>query len=113
MLILGVLCAACEVYFARGIQKEIGQNVARITMAFLLCSAGMFLSSCALLPSTTSMYLTMLSYGAWFRQDYKLAIFFTALSAFLSWPFAAIIGLPIAVDVLIKRRMRYGAVMEP
>jgi alpha-1,2-mannosyltransferase len=47
-------------------------------------SAGMFLASTAFLPSTTSLYLTLLSYGAWFRHEYRLAIFATALSALLS-----------------------------
>ena len=44
----------------------------------------MFISGTAFLPSTTSMYLTLLSMGAWFHQKYKLAIFTTALSTLLS-----------------------------
>ena len=50
----------------------------------MVTSAGMFISSTALLPSTTSMYFTLLSMGAWFQHHYKLAIFFTACSTFLS-----------------------------
>ena len=61
----------------------IGANVGRITLGILIFSAGMFVSSTALLPSTTSMYLCMLSHGAWFQQSYELAIFFTALSTFV------------------------------
>jgi alpha-1,2-mannosyltransferase len=44
----------------------------------------MFLASTAFLPSTTSLYLTLLAFGAWFRHQYRLAIFATALSTLLS-----------------------------
>ena len=36
--------------------------------------------------------MCLLSMGAWFHQQYPLAILSTALSAFLSWPFAGAIG---------------------
>jgi len=102
--LFGFVCALCEVYFYRGVLCEFGANVGRLCLALLVFSAGMFISSTAFLPSTTSMYLTLLSVGAWFHQQYKLAIFFTALSTFLSWPFAALIGLPIAVDILLMKK---------
>lgn len=94
----------CEVYFYQGVAREIGVNVGRLTLGFLVLSAGMFISSTAFLPSTTSMFLLMLSHGAWFNQSYALAIFSTALSAFLSWPFAALLGVPIAIDVLLRQK---------
>ena len=82
---LALICAGCETYFYIGVSKEVGANVGRITLGILIFSAGMFVSSTALLPSTTSMYLCMLSHGAWFQQNYKLAIFFTALSTFVRY----------------------------
>lgn len=63
--ILAAICAATETYFYVGVTKEIGANVGRITLVIMLCSAGMFVSSTAFLPSTTSMYLCMLAHGAW------------------------------------------------
>ena len=39
-----------------------------------------------------------------FQQTYALAIFATALSTFLSWPFAAVLGLPIAADIVLRKR---------
>lgn len=102
--LLGFICALCEVYFYRGVLCEFGANVGRLCLALLVFSTGMFISSTAFLPSTTSMYLTLLSMGAWFHHKYKLAIFTTALSTFLSWPFAALLGLPIAVDLLLLKR---------
>ena len=75
-----------------GVRREYGPNVARLAIAFLLTSAGMFAASTAFLPSSSSMCLTLLSYGAWFNGDLELAVLFTAMSAFLSWPFAALVG---------------------
>ena len=46
----------------------------------------------------------MVSHGAWFHQSYPLAILATALSALLSWPFAALLGGPIALDILFRKR---------
>ena len=102
--LLALVSSLCEVYFYQSVAKEVGVNVGRLTLAFLVLSAGMFISSTAFLPSTTSMFLVMLSHGAWFNQSYALAIFTTAISAFLSWPFAALLGVPIAIDVLLRQR---------
>ena len=73
-----------QVYFYRGVLCEFGANVGRLCLALLVFSTGMFISSTAFLPSTTFMYLTLLAMGAWFHHKYKLAIFTTALSTFLS-----------------------------
>jgi len=98
------VCACSELYFYTGVVREFGPNIGRITLAVLSLSAGMFISSTAFLPSSTSMYLTLVAFGGWFRQDYKIAIFATAVSAILSWPFTAVLGFPIAVDLLFFRR---------
>ena len=102
--LMALVCSICEVYFCKGVAREVGVNVGRLTLGFLVLSAGMFISSTAFLPSSTSMFLLMLSHGAWFNQSYALAIFTTALSTFLSWPFAALLGVPIALDVLFRQR---------
>ncbi|XP_068205084.1 alpha-1,2-mannosyltransferase ALG9-like [Palaemon carinicauda] len=102
MLALG--CSGCELYFYRGICKEFGANVGRLTLCILVFAAGMFISSTAYLPSSFAMYMTLMSMGAWYHQAYELSIFTTAISAFLGWPFAAAIGIPIAYDIVIRRQ---------
>ncbi|XP_046393537.1 alpha-1,2-mannosyltransferase ALG9 [Ischnura elegans] len=102
--LLGLLCAVCEVYFYRSICREFGVHVGRLTLAFMVFGAGMFVASTAYLPSSFSMYMAMLSLGAWYQRKYEFAIFTTALSTFLSWPFAGLLGAPIAVDMLFRRR---------
>lgn len=102
--LLATVCSSCEAYFYIGVSKEVGANVGRITLAFMTLSAGLFVASTAFLPSTTCMYFCMMAYGAWFRQNYGLAIFATALSAFLSWPFSVILGIPIAIDIVFRKK---------
>lgn len=102
--LLALCCSSCEVYFYKSVCREFGIHVGRMTLIFLLFSAGMFVSSTAFLPSSFSMYMTMLSIGAWYHRKYELAVFITAISTFLSWPFAALIGAPIAIDMLLFRK---------
>ncbi|GFR69391.1 mannosyltransferase, partial [Elysia marginata] len=64
--LLGIACASAEILLYRGVTKLYGPNVARLLLVLLLFSAGMFISSAAFLPSSFSMYLTMVAYGSWF-----------------------------------------------
>ncbi|XP_068086468.1 alpha-1,2-mannosyltransferase ALG9 [Anabrus simplex] len=102
--LLGLLCAFCEVFFYKSICREFGVQVGRIALVFLVFSAGMFVASTAFVPSTFSMYMAMLALGGWYQRKYELAVFTTAMSAFVSWPFAALLGVPIAVDMLFRQR---------
>lgn len=102
---LALACTVAETYFYKAVCREFGIHIGRLWLIFQLFSPGMFVSSIALLPSSFSMYLTMAAMTAWWHQRYKLAILFVALSALLGWPFAALVGLPVAVDMLYKRRM--------
>lgn len=52
-------------------------------LAFQLFSAGMFISSTALLPSTFAMYTFTAACAAWWQQSYPLAVFLSALGALL------------------------------
>jgi alpha-1,2-mannosyltransferase len=79
-------------------------HIGRSWLVFQLFSAGMFISSAALLPSSFSMYFTMAALAAWWHQQYKLAIFFTAISVLLGWPFVGLISLPILYDIVIRRK---------
>lgn len=62
------------------------------------------MSSTALLPSSFSMYFGCSALAAWWQKRYSLAIFFTAISALLGWPFAALIGVPLVLELLIRER---------
>lgn len=103
--LLGLVCSFTEVYFYKAICREFGVHIGRICLAFQLFSAGMFISSSAFLPSSFAMYAAAAACAAWWMQKYGLAVFMTALGSLLGWPFAALLGLPIAYDMIVKQRM--------
>lgn len=88
----------------RAVCREFGVQIGRLWFMIQLLSAGMFISSTALLPSSFSMYATLAALAAWWHQRYPLAIFFIAISTLLGWPFAALLALPLCYDVLIIQR---------
>ncbi|CAH3148408.1 unnamed protein product [Porites evermanni] len=88
----------------RGIMRQFGNHVARIAAVFMIFSTGMFISAAAFLPSTFAMYMVLLSYGGWFAGNYVVAVLATAAGAIIGWPFSAVLGLPIAWDILIRQR---------
>ncbi|XP_018573809.1 alpha-1,2-mannosyltransferase ALG9 [Anoplophora glabripennis] len=103
--LLGLICAFAEVYFYKAICKEFGVHIGRICLAFQLFSAGMFVASTAFLPSSFAMYTCAAACAAWWQQKFALAIFFTALGSLLGWPFAALLGIPIAFDMLFRKQL--------
>ncbi|KAL6255344.1 hypothetical protein P5V15_013682 [Pogonomyrmex californicus] len=101
---LSMGCTLSELYFYKYICSEFGIHIARLTLAFLIFSSGMYISSAAFLPSSFSMYLSTFATAAWYARQYELAIFATAISSLLGWPFASLLGLPIAAEMLIQNR---------
>lgn len=67
----------------RAVCREFGHQIGRLWLLFQLFCPGMFIASTALLPSSFSMYFSMAALAAWWQQNYRLAIFFTAKSALL------------------------------
>ncbi|KAK3094553.1 hypothetical protein FSP39_003298 [Pinctada imbricata] len=102
--LFALICAGCEVYFYKGICKHFGGNTGRIYLTVSLLSGGMFFASSAYLPSTFCMYFTCISMGGWYLRQYEVAIFGTAISAILGWPFAGILGVPIAIDIVLRKK---------
>ncbi|PVD19080.1 hypothetical protein C0Q70_21639 [Pomacea canaliculata] len=101
---LGTVCAACEVYLYKAVNQAVGTNVARLMLWFLLLSTGMFIACTAFLPSSFSMYLTMVAVASWLTGKNNVAILAVAASTIIGWPFAAALGLPIAFDVIFRQK---------
>ncbi|KAK6735536.1 hypothetical protein RB195_018628 [Necator americanus] len=59
--------------------------------------------STAFLPSSFTMVMNMYAAAAFLEEKWFSAIFCTAISALVGWPFAAVLGLPIVVEMLIFR----------
>nr|XP_002125785.1 alpha-1,2-mannosyltransferase ALG9 [Ciona intestinalis] len=103
-MIFGLVCTLCEIQFYKGVSLRFGNNVARILLALMVLGTGMFISSTAFLPSTFCMFGTFLFMGLWLQEKLNLAILTVAASAIIGWPFSVALGIPLAVDILIRRR---------
>ncbi|VVC34297.1 GPI mannosyltransferase [Cinara cedri] len=101
---LGLLCGLCELYLYKAVSKNISSTVAWYYIFITIFSTGMYISSTAYLPSSFSMYMTCIIIGAWLNKNFGLAIYATALSTFLSWPFTCLIGVPLAWDVIFVNK---------
>ncbi|CAH8651822.1 unnamed protein product [Heterobilharzia americana] len=91
--------------------KEFESNKKQILFSFLLSfcacmSPGNFLSSTTLLPSGPCSSLTALMLIFWLRRRYFLAVGCVAFSGLVVWPFAAVLGLPLATYMVITGKFR-------
>ncbi|XP_054611345.1 alpha-1,2-mannosyltransferase ALG9 isoform X1 [Dunckerocampus dactyliophorus] len=102
--VLAFSCCVCELYFYKAVCKKFGLHVGRLMFAFLLLSCGMFCSSAAFLPSSFCMYTTVVAMTGWFQDSTPLAIMGVATGAIVAWPFSALIGVPIAFDLLVLKQ---------
>uniref|UniRef100_A0A8R1XKE2 Mannosyltransferase n=1 Tax=Onchocerca volvulus TaxID=6282 RepID=A0A8R1XKE2_ONCVO len=99
--ILGLLNVSAEIKMYEALCSRFGNGIARTYAVLTSLSSGMFIASCAFLPSSFSMSANLFAIAAYINEEWFLAILFTALSALISWPFAAILGLPIVLEMLI------------
>ncbi|XP_016346030.1 alpha-1,2-mannosyltransferase ALG9-like isoform X2 [Sinocyclocheilus anshuiensis] len=101
---LAFTCCVCELYFYKAVCKKFGLHVGRLLLAFLVLSAGMFCSSAAFLPSAFCMYSTVVAMTGWFQGRPSLAVLGIAAGAIVGWPFSALLGIPIAFDLLFLKK---------
>ncbi|KAK4476157.1 hypothetical protein MN116_001373 [Schistosoma mekongi] len=81
---------------------ELDSAKQKILLSFLLSfcccvSPGNFLSSTTILPSGPSASLSALMLSFWLKRRYFLAIGCVAFTGLVVWPFAAILGIPLAL----------------
>lgn len=101
---LAFACASCESYFYRAVRERFGGSVARLTLVFQVFAPGMFISGVSFLPSTFSMYFTMLAIAAWLLKNPAASIICIAISTFVGWPFAGILGISVAFDIVVVQK---------
>ncbi|XP_039267565.1 alpha-1,2-mannosyltransferase ALG9-like [Styela clava] len=101
---LALFCSLSEVHFYKGVALMFGGNVARMLLVFLTFGSGMFISAVAFLPSSFCMYMTFLTFGSWMQGQLHFAVLSVAAGAIIGWPFSAALGIPLAIDILLRRR---------
>lgn len=106
---LGAACAYCELHLVQVVSKRIGARVAAILAIVMMSSTGMFYASVAYLPSTFSMYTSMMGLAAFLGPENGLGtqrgIAWFGLGAIVGWPFSAALILPLMVDELVYIRL--------
>ncbi|XP_052891922.1 alpha-1,2-mannosyltransferase ALG9 [Anopheles moucheti] len=102
--LLAVVCALLEYRLYKVLKRKCAGIVCNMWLFLQLVSAGMFISSTALLPSSFAMYITLATVAAWLNEDSKTAIALTALSGLIGWPFAVIVAVPFTLEQLLWKR---------
>nr|CDJ91310.1 Alg9 mannosyltransferase domain containing protein [Haemonchus contortus] len=100
---IGIFTLMAEFALYNAVCKRWSISIGRFFVIFSMLSTGMFISSAAFLPSSFAMAMNMYAMAAFLNEKWFYATFCTAVSALVGWPFAAVLGLPIVVDMLILR----------
>ncbi|CAF1443654.1 unnamed protein product [Adineta steineri] len=103
---LSIVCAMCEAFFFRAIDKQLNSSIARNYAALSIFNVALFRSSSAFINNSFSMYTVLFAYTCWFSNALPLAVFFIAFGSLCGWIYVAVLGIPIAIDIFI-RRQRY------
>lgn len=103
-LALGAICATCETRLFSTICKTFNPRVGIMFGIVMVCSPGMFHASVAYLPSSFSMYTTMLGMAAFmdWRGGLKTAsgMMWFGIGAIVGWPFSGALILPLLAEDL-------------
>ncbi|CAO3634479.1 unnamed protein product [Mucor hiemalis] len=105
---LAAACSYVEARFYRTVTEEINPHVGRYVFAILFFAAGMFNASTAFLPSSFAMYCVFMAFSYALRpvsdidysRTYKV-VFWIGLGALGGWPFAALVGVPFAIEEVV------------
>ncbi|XP_066463066.1 alpha-1,2-mannosyltransferase ALG9 isoform X1 [Eleutherodactylus coqui] len=100
---LAFCSCVCELYFYKAVCKRFGLHVGRLMLAFLVLSTGMFCSAAAYLPSSFCMFTTLVAMTGWYMEKVSVAVLGVAAGAIWGWPFSAVLGVPIAFDLLLLK----------
>ena len=101
-MMLGMFCAISEDQFYSAIYRKFGSFIANCWLITSLFAPGMFISSASYLPSSFAMYSITLAYAAWLDGCHQASVLWVAAASIIGWPFAAVLGIPIFWDIVIK-----------
>lgn len=104
-MFLGVICAACQTRLYSAICRSLHPRIGLLFLMITVFSPGMFHASAAFLPSTFTMYTSMLGLASF--MDYKggpktaHGIMWFGLGAIVGWPFAGALIVPLLAEEII------------
>ncbi|KAJ5798776.1 GPI mannosyltransferase [Penicillium pulvis] len=102
---MALFCAACQTRLYSSICRTLNPRIGLLFLTIVIFSPGMFHASTAFLPSTFTMYTSMLGLAAFLdlKGGPKIAqgIMWFALGAIVGWPFAGALILPLLAEEAI------------
>uniref|UniRef100_A0A915KWU3 Mannosyltransferase n=1 Tax=Romanomermis culicivorax TaxID=13658 RepID=A0A915KWU3_ROMCU len=98
---LALLNAYADTRMYDTLRNNKSATLANFYLIFRLFGTGSFVSNSAFLPSSSALWLITLSYASFLknRNVSFAAIFQIAFAALVCWPFTALLGLPLILDV--------------
>lgn len=104
-IFMAIFCAACQTRLYSSICRTLNPRIGLLFLTIVIFSPGMFHASTAFLPSTFTMYTSMLGLAAFLdlKGGPKIAqgIMWFALGAIVGWPFAGALILPLLAEEAI------------
>ncbi|KAF5396313.1 Mannosyltransferase [Paragonimus heterotremus] len=86
-------------------QPGFGFPLPILFVGFFSLSPGNFLSSTTLVPSGVATSLCCFMLAAWLSGRYSLTVFCVAFMGIVIWPFAAALGIPLALCMLFRKKI--------
>ncbi|KAI9830844.1 MAG: hypothetical protein M1819_005369 [Sarea resinae] len=103
--VLGFVCAICETRLFSAISRTLNPRIGILFILIMVTSPGIFHASAAFLPSSFTMYTTMLGMTAFmdWRGGLKTnnGIFWIAAGGVVGWPFATALLAPFIFEELV------------
>jgi len=108
-VVLGVVAASAEALLYDSTVWRFGKPAARLCLGFLVTSPGLFRAGGELLPSSFAMIAATAAVGWWMVGEFGRAIAGIAVAAVVGWPFAAALGVPLAIHASYRRGVLFVA----
>ncbi|KAJ6094070.1 hypothetical protein N7467_002915 [Penicillium canescens] len=104
-LTLAFVCAACQTRLYSAICRTLSPRIGLLFVMIVTLSPGMFHASTAFLPSTFTMYMSMLGLASFldWKNGRKTAqgIMWFGLGAIVGWPFAGALLVPLLIEEVV------------
>ncbi|KAL4806599.1 Alg9-like mannosyltransferase family-domain-containing protein [Aspergillus unguis] len=102
---LAMMCAACQTRLYSAICRTLSPRIGLLFLMIIAFSPGMFHASASFLPSSFTMYASMLGLATFldWRKERKVAkgIMWFGLGAIVGWPFAGALLLPLLFEEVV------------
>ncbi|EEA25590.1 mannosyltransferase [Talaromyces marneffei ATCC 18224] len=103
---LAFVCAACETRLYSAISRTLNKRIGLLFLIITVFSPGFFHASAAFLPSTFTMYTSMLGLTAFLDRSGKNkiaeGIMWFGIGAIVGWPFSGALLLPLLTEEVLS-----------